>query len=162
MKSLQACQPSSSNFLKPILLNPLASLYKLSTDLLATECVLAKRTFQEHKEDINSVIDVSRQIEPLLAAFPTLKNVLKIALTLAVSTAECERSFSALKRVKTYLRTNNDWEDTHWYCSIERSLSDVISLEDVVDNFRTKRQKQNNHLIMMDILLLILLFSTPT
>ncbi len=108
MKSLQACQPSSSNFLKPILLNPLASLYKLSTDLLATECVLAKRTFQEHKEDINSVIDVSRQIEPLLAAFPTLKNVLKIALTLAVSTAECERSFSALKRVKTYLRTNND------------------------------------------------------
>ena len=37
MKSLQACHPSSSNFLEPSQLNPLASLYSLSTDLLATE-----------------------------------------------------------------------------------------------------------------------------
>ena len=137
MKSLQACHPSSSNFLKPILLNPLASLYKLSTDLLATECVLAKRTLQEHKEDINSVIDVYRQIEPLQAAFPTLKNVLKISLTLAVSTAECERSFSALKRVKTYLWTTMTEKRLNDIAllSIERSLSDVISLEDVVTAF---------------------------
>ena len=42
MKSLQACHPLSSNFLEPSQLNPLASLYSLSTDLLATECTLAK------------------------------------------------------------------------------------------------------------------------
>ncbi len=144
MKSLQACHPSSSNFLKPILLNLLAALYKLSSDLLATECVLA---LQEHKEDINSVIDVYRQIEPLQAAFPTLKNVLKISLTLAVSTAECERSFSALKRVKTYLWTTMTEKRLNDIAllSIERSLSDVISLEDVVTAFEGK---QNNHLIM--------------
>ena len=46
MKSLQACHPSSSNFLEPSQLHPLVSLHSLSTDLLATECVLAKRTLQ--------------------------------------------------------------------------------------------------------------------
>ena len=38
-------------------------------------------------------------------AFPTLVKLLQIARTLAVSTAQCEWSFSALKRVKTFLRS---------------------------------------------------------
>ena len=82
-------------------------------------------------------MSTDRQIEPLQAAFPTLKNVLKIALTLAVSTAECERSFSALKRVKTYLRTTMTEKRLTDIAllSIERSLSDVIRLEDVVTAF---------------------------
>lgn len=97
MKSLQACHPSSSNFLEPSQLNPLVSLYSLSTYRLATECVLAKRTLQD--KDLNTVIDVYWHILPLQTAFPTVKKILQIGLMLAVSTAQCERLFSALKRV---------------------------------------------------------------
>ena len=42
---------------------------------------------------------------PALAAmYPCLSKLACIALILPISTAECERSFSAMKRVKTELR----------------------------------------------------------
>ena len=135
MKSVQACSPSSSSFLEPTQLNYLASFYSLSTDLLANECVLAKGTLQN--KELNSVTDVYRHIHPLQAAFPTLKKILQIALTLAVSTAQCERSFSAVKRIKTYLRTvmtEKRLADIA-LLSIENDLSDKISLDDVVTDF---------------------------
>ena len=138
LKSLQACHPS---FLEPSQLNPLASLYSLSTDLLATECMLAKRTLQD--KDLNSVTDVYRQILPLQTAFPTLKKILQIGLTLAVSTAQCERSFSALKRIKTYLRTTvteKRLTDIS-LLSIENDLSNTICLDDVLYGIQRKRQK---------------------
>ena len=88
MKSLQACHPSSSNFLEPSQLHPFVSLHSLSTDLLATECELAKRTLQD--KNLKSVTNVYRQILPLQTAFPTIKKILQIGLTLAVNTAQCE------------------------------------------------------------------------
>ena len=63
------------------------------------ECVIAKRTLKD--EDITTINDVLSEIVPLLEAFPALQ----IALTIVVSTAERERSFSTLKRTKTYLRS---------------------------------------------------------
>ena len=104
MKSLQACRPSSSTFLDSSQLSHLASFYNISVDLLSNECVLAKRALQE--KDLNTATDAYRHIVSLQAAFPTLKQVFQIALTLAVSTAQCEWSFSAVKRIKTYLRTS--------------------------------------------------------
>ena len=46
MKSLQACHPSSSNFLEPSQLHHMVSLYGLSTDLLATECCWQKELYR--------------------------------------------------------------------------------------------------------------------
>ena len=139
MKSVQACNPSSSTFLDPSQLASLASFYNLDTDLLATECLLAKRTLlgPQQNESIESVIDVYRLIIPLEAAFPTLKKLLQISLTLAVSTAQCERSFSALKRIKTYLRTTMTEQRLTdiSILSIERELSKKISLDTVVSKF---------------------------
>ena len=53
----------------------------------------------EGMEDIHDVID---KLSPLKAAFPELLRLLDIALTIPVSSAACERSFSSLKRTKTY------------------------------------------------------------
>ena len=73
--------------------------------LLTSECLLAKRTLEDKRVELESVMDVFKAIVPLETAFPTLKKLLQVSLTLVVSTAQCERSFSALKRIKTYLRT---------------------------------------------------------
>lgn len=58
MKAIQACSPSSDNFLDVTCLIPIVSCYGLNTELLRTECLLAKRTLEGH--DLASVLDVLR------------------------------------------------------------------------------------------------------
>ena len=60
-----------------------------------------------------------------------------IALTIVVSTAECERTFSALKRIKTYLRSTmlNERLCDLAILSIEKEISKNLSLEEVVEQF---------------------------
>ena len=103
MKAVQACSPNSTHFLEVSALNDMASLYDLNTDILSTECQLTVRTLAG--KDLESVMDVYSHLRPHQAAFPTLTKLIRIAQTLAVSSATCERSFSALKRIKTHLRT---------------------------------------------------------
>ena len=94
-----------------------------------------KRTLQD--KDLKSVTDVYCQILPLQTAFPTIKKILQIGLTLAVNTAQCERSFSALKRIKIYLRTTMTEKRLTDIAllSIETDLSDTICLDDLLTEF---------------------------
>ena len=86
---------------------------------------------------MDSINDVLREVYLLKAAFPTLIKQLQIALTIAVSTAECERSFSALKRIKTFLRsTMSEQRLTNLaLLSIETQISQNLPLDEVVDRF---------------------------
>ena len=63
--------------------------------------------------------------------------LVRIALTIAVNTAQCERAFSTLKRVKCYLRStmNKQRLSDLAILSIERELSSNVSLDDVVTEF---------------------------
>ena len=58
-------------------------------------------------------------------------------MTIAVSTAHCERSFSALKRIKSYLRSTmvEDRLADLAILSIEREISGSLVLEDVITEF---------------------------
>ena len=99
------------------------------------ECTLAKRTLQN--KEMESINDVLREIYLLKEAFPTLVKLLQIALTIAVSTAQCEQSFSALKRIKVFLcSTMSEQRLTDLaLLSIEKELSQTLSLDDVIDRF---------------------------
>lgn len=87
---------------------------------------------KDYSDQPETVVDVYSRIQPLQVAFPTLTQIFCIALTLAVSTAQCERSFSALKRIKNYLRsTMSEQRLTDIsLLSIEKDLSNDISMED--------------------------------
>ena len=63
-----------------------------------------------------------------------------MAMTICVSTAKCERSFSALKRIKTYLHPSMSEQrlTDMAILSIERDLADTLILTDVVDVFAKK------------------------
>ena len=99
------------------------------------ECTLAKRTLQN--KEMESINDVLREVCLLKEAFPTLVKLLQIALTIAVSTAQCERSFSALKCIKIFLHST--MSEQHLtdlaLLSIEKQLSQTLPLYDIIDRF---------------------------
>ena len=99
------------------------------------ESILCKRTLA--KKTMDSTTDVFKELIPLKEAFPTLHRILQIALTICVSSASCERSFFALKRIKTYLRSTMQEERlvNLAVLSVEREISQTLNLEDVIDRF---------------------------
>lgn len=99
MRAIRACSPQSAHFLEPAQLQPLIDHYDLDCESLKMESILARRTLA--KKTVKSITDVFKELSPLKDAFPTLLRLLQIALTICVSSASCERSFSALKRIKT-------------------------------------------------------------
>ena len=142
MCGIQACNPTSEHFLSVPKLVPLAELYAFDKVVLEMEAKLAKRTFQTRK--LESTKDVLLALLSLKDAFPELTKLVRIALTIAVSTAQCERSFSALKRIKTYLRSTmgEDRLASLALLSIEREMSKSLSLDDVVTNFAKKADRR--------------------
>ena len=100
---MQACNPNSSSFLKSECLNPLTEMYNLDKESIKIKSILARRVLVV--KDLNSLSDVLISLGPLEDAFPNIFHLLHIALTICVTTAQCQRSFSSLKRIKTYLRS---------------------------------------------------------
>ena len=78
-------------------------MYGIDQSGVNLEAQLAKKILST--KDVQSVCDVAISLRPLQEAFLLLTKVIEIAMTIDVLTAECERSFSALKRIKTHLRT---------------------------------------------------------
>lgn len=135
MKAIQSCSPQSDAFLKYEKLYPLALQYGLDVDLLKVECHLAKHTFKD--KDIETINNFLKEVSALEPAFPTLNKLMQIALTIVVSTASCERSFSSLKRIKSYLRSTMAEErlvDLAMLSS-EKDLAQSICLEEVINEF---------------------------
>ena len=147
MRAVQACAPQSPHFLESNQLAPLADSYGLNRSTLDMEYTLAKHTL--NGKELDEIIDVLRELSPLRAAFPLLVKLIQIALTIAVSTAHCERSFSALKRIKSYLRSTMTQQRLVDLAilSIERELSQSLSLDNVVNQFAS--QDKNRRIILM-------------
>ena len=137
MKAIDCCNPSSSNFLEFNYLLPVVKSYSchLNQHLLQIECTLAKRTL--HGKELETINDVLKEIFPLRTAFPNLVKLLQLVLTIVVSTAACEQSFSALKRIKTYLRSTMSEQRLNDIAllSIEKKEVESLLFYDIIDRF---------------------------
>ena len=73
----------------------------------------------------------------LIETFPNLAINLRIYLTLSVANTEGERSFSALKRVKNYLRSSltQDHVCDYSITAIEKRFTKSMSFDDIIDKF---------------------------
>uniref|UniRef100_A0A1X7VWC3 HAT C-terminal dimerisation domain-containing protein n=1 Tax=Amphimedon queenslandica TaxID=400682 RepID=A0A1X7VWC3_AMPQE len=136
MKSLDACNPLSPHFLDCSLLASLASSYGINDRQLNTECIIAKGSLST--DDELSIEKIYFQLLSLPTAFPTLTTLFKIAMTIVVSTAQCERSFSAMSRIRTHLRTtmlDQRLADIS-LLSLERDLTTSTNfIEDTIKDF---------------------------
>lgn len=83
--------------------------------------------------------------EGLRSTFPNVETILKIFLTMPISNASAERSFSVLKRIKNYLRSTMHQNKTSnlSLLFIESDTMDSINYEDIIDIFaKTKARKK--------------------
>ena len=68
-------------------------------------------------------------------AFPNIKIALRILATLPITSCECERSFSGLRRVKTHTRTIMSGERLNGLLIIHFHLDKLPDVERVINNF---------------------------
>lgn len=74
------------------------------------------------------------------SVFPNLYKLLQVAITIPISSATCERSFSAMRKVKTWLRTSMLQEkfNNSSILYIEKDIN--INIEKVIDIFANKNR----------------------
>ena len=77
-------------------------------------------------------------------SFPNVLIALRILLTMYVSVATCERSFSKLKLIKTYLRSTMTQSriSNLAILSIERELANSIDFDNVINEFASLKARK--------------------
>jgi len=149
---VDALLPTSPTFLEVSVLEPFALHYKaiifdspdnnlsrfrgeITTAKFLMEDIMKKQTPEVKK--LLSTVDVYEEIKKF-GTFRMLMSLLQISMSLPVSTASCERSFSCLKRLKNYLRSTMGHErlTSLALISIERDQLQLDSLDSIVDKFK--------------------------
>ena len=77
--------------------------------------------------------------------FPLVYKVITLILTLPVSTATTERSFSAMKIVKTALRNKmeDDFLSDCLLINIEKEIVEMFSIDSIIDDFRDMESRRS-------------------
>ena len=121
------------------LLRPLAQNYAVNFDALRAQAASVRAIVDNFDKDNKpkTVAEVLKLIECLRAGFEEIWRVLQIAITVPVTSVECERSFSVMKRIKSYLRSTMSQERLRniSMLAIERELSDMLAMDwnEVID-----------------------------
>ena len=97
LKGVAACSPSSSVFLSFEEMKPFCLLYEIDVDTLKIEVDLLSQAFPS-VSGVKTIVELASYIHSCLPAYSNFHQVVQIALTIAVTNAECERSFSSLKK----------------------------------------------------------------
>jgi len=95
-------------------------------------------------ESVNSLDLLKALHQFLLAETSNIDIALRIFLTLPVIVASCERSFSKLKLIKTYLRSSMGQHrlTNLGILSIENSISKQLNYEDIIDEFALHKARK--------------------
>ena len=77
--------------------------------------------------------------------FPNLRVAVQIMLTIAISISSCQRSYSKLKLILSYLRASLEQERLSALAliSIEREKTEIIHFNDIIDQFASAGARKN-------------------
>ncbi|XP_025192468.1 zinc finger MYM-type protein 1-like [Melanaphis sacchari] len=89
-------------------------------------------------------IEVLNFIKKSNGAFPNLAIALRIMLTIPITSASAERSFSKLKLIKTYLRSTMSQERLSGLAllAIEKEESENLNYDKVIEDFAVKKSRK--------------------
>ena len=121
---------------------------ELLEELLALGRLMRSNTSTKQGDVRNfSALDILRYISSIsLDAFPNLVIVLQLFITISVSVATAERSFSKLKLLMNYLRTSmgQDRLSNLATLSIEHELASRLDYDDVINTFASAKARKIN------------------
>lgn len=142
LKGIQACSPNS-NFLDTSCLTEFAKHYGID---VKTEEMLVARNFLARKREAGCPPKDMLAVHNLLDddMFPSLKEIIQVALTIPVSSCSCERSFSALRRLHSWLRKTMGQKRLASLAamSIEGEVLGPLSHNSVIDRFATFKNRR--------------------
>jgi len=99
---------------------------KSSTNLTLDRCVQA----------------LKKMVPEMRAMFPNVENLVRLLLVNPASSATAERSFSALRRLKTYLRAtcNQQRLNNLALCLVHKDIMDTLDVNKLVKDFVLSKQ----------------------
>jgi len=100
----------------------------------------------ESKNTASTVQDIITAIRPVMSmkVIDEVKRLLTLLVVLPASTATAERSFSALRRLKTFLRSTMAAERLNSICvlHVNSDRTDELDLNDIATQFITAKDKR--------------------
>jgi len=116
------------------------------SDLDGRELALEMQTFPDLPKAKMTTLELLAflQEKKLKEVYPNMWVALRIAVTIPVTVAAAERSFSKLKLMKTYLRSTMVQERLNGLAlmSISREVSRQISYDDTIDDFAARKSRR--------------------
>lgn len=117
-------------------------------DAFPTECLhfseLLKETdIKYEKCTLSNMLSHIRQYN-LEAVFPNVEIALRIFVAMAVTVCSAERSFSTLKRLKTYLRSTMEQERLNalTILTIESDLTTSLDFDNIINSFAAMKSRR--------------------
>ncbi len=104
MKIISTVYPESKNFLNINDIDEFSRHIDTDSSALKNEFIIIKPMLQS--KPINEVIEFLNELLPLSNAFPQTLRMIKNAIAKPISKVTCERSFSKMKIIKSYLRNS--------------------------------------------------------
>ena len=104
---------------------------------------MTERGVSTESWDVVNLLQLMAQCK-LQETIPNLIIAIRIYLTLGVSVASCERSFSTLKLIKTYLRSTMGQNrlTNLAILSIERVRTESLDFDEVIDQFASTKSRK--------------------
>ena len=137
IKSISACHPDSDQFLSMDALRPLISAYNLDrTGSLSSQIDVCKLLSSQASTPATDIPGVISLLKPA-GGFPDLRNLLQFALTVPVANVAAERSFSSMRKIRTYVRSSMKEQRLSAIAvlSIECDLAKNVDMDELVDIF---------------------------
>lgn len=152
LKGFSTLNPKSIVFLNIDTMRPLLLHYNCDEESAQVEIKLLHKTLERYNKEkghiIESLTDLTKFLDEYKLAFHEIYKLCCIAITIPSSSAGCERSFSVLKRIKTYLRnsTGQSRLTNLSIINIEKELITEEDSNDIIDTFATVH---NNRRILL-------------
>ena len=123
-----------------------ASWYQNDIDSFQLSCEVQMIQHSKLLEKSNSIMELYRTIAEEIDCFPNLIRLLRIALTIPITSASAERSFSKLKLIKSKLRTTMTQERLQclMLMSVEKDIQKSLNVHELVEKFASTSHRRMN------------------
>lgn len=118
-------------------------LLEIEEDDFKCELRVAKKVYENQKVDNSKTLNEQLKAVIEYDTYPNIYKLMHVALAMPISSATCERSFSTMRRINNYLRSNME-QDRFTNLSIlniERELSNKIENEQILNKFSEKERR---------------------